>query len=373
MSLPVTSQSRAPSLEEILAEEDFVRSLARSLLRDPNQAEDLVQHGLSESLQRPAPRRLRSYLSRIVRNRAVDLHREETRRSRAEAKAARNNSAPSAAEIAEKIEVREGIAKAVGRLPDAQQISIWLRFFEDKQPREIARIMSVPVSTVHTRIQRGIETLRLELADSYGDWRQACLHLESLVGRQALPPAGPHNPIITMALPLTALLLAIAIPLLWYGLGKNPAADFDFILGDWNMTARTRAIGGAWQDLPPSRSEARRSADGAVIIENWDGETVSGVMIRTYDAEDDLWRILWTNSSIRQGMLQVWEGRFANGVGEFIGGQTMDGPGFAPSENRTKITFSEITADSLHWSLYRSRDDAASWHLVQEREYRRAK
>ncbi|MHC5065325.1 MAG: RNA polymerase sigma factor, partial [Planctomycetota bacterium] len=116
----MTSHSRAPSLDEILAEEDFVRSLARSLLRDPNQAEDLVQHGLTESLARPAPRRLRSYLGRVVRNRAVDLHREETRRSAAEERAARQESAPSAAEIAERIELRERIAKAVMRLPEAQ-------------------------------------------------------------------------------------------------------------------------------------------------------------------------------------------------------------------------------------------------------------
>jgi hypothetical protein len=247
-----------------------------------------------------------------------------------------------------------------------------MRFFEDRKPREIAEALSIPVSTIHTRIQRGIEALRAELADSYGDWRRATLLLESLVGPGQKVPQTPALPISRILLPVTAVLLALSMALTWSQFSRDPATDFDFILGEWDMTSRGRSPTGVWLDQPPSRSSARRSADGESVIESWDSPNGSGVMVRSYDPEDRIWRIFWTNNNRQQGRLQFWEGRFENGVGEFIGGSPMAVAGFEPSDELSKITFSEIEGDFIRWQLYRSRDAGESWRLMQDREYRRA-
>ena len=77
----------AGPLDEVLAEEGFIRSLAKKLAHDDELANDVFQETLLAAMKRPrkptAP--LRSWLARVVHNRVVQTHRHRMRREKHEA------------------------------------------------------------------------------------------------------------------------------------------------------------------------------------------------------------------------------------------------------------------------------------------------
>lgn len=381
------SDSPGTNLDQILAEEDFIRNLASSLLRTADQAEDVVQHTMLQAGRVRDRTRLRPYLARTVRNKVIDHRRQEARIQKSERAAARPESVPSAGEIAERIELRERIARSVLSLPEHYQSTVWMRFFEDRQPREIAAALDVPVATVRTRIRRALEHLRRELQQSYGEsWSTVLLWLhDGSPGDPPPPPpaGGPFSP-----LPW-ALVLGLCGAALWglspdgpvdptatgrstrsVAAAPDPAEGFDFLLGEWEMRPRIREPDGSWFDLPPAISRVRRSADGSSILDTWDSHGEDGVMMRTYDPVDGVWRVFWTSEGQSQGRMQVWEGGFVDGVGRFVGGGLLPGPA-APEGLQTRIVFRPQGPDRIEWSMDRSQDGGVTWESIQEREYRR--
>ncbi len=68
-------------------------------------------------------------------------------------------------------QVRRRLSDAVTKLEEPYRTTIWLRFFEDMPPRDVAAKMKVPVETVRTRTRRALEQLRQQLDEEYGDRR----------------------------------------------------------------------------------------------------------------------------------------------------------------------------------------------------------
>lgn len=66
---------------------------------------------------------------------------------------------------AERAELREMLAAAIGRLPDAQREALVLKEFEGLRYREIAELLDVPIGTVMSRLYAA----RKSLADSLGE------------------------------------------------------------------------------------------------------------------------------------------------------------------------------------------------------------
>jgi RNA polymerase sigma-70 factor (ECF subfamily) len=178
MPEPVAS----PSLEVLLAHEDFVRGLARALVLDASSAEDVAQETWLAAVEHP-PRTAdapRSWLARVARNLANQLRRRETRRARREAGAAKAERLPSADEIVAREEMRRRVLERVLALEEPYRSTVLLRYFEGLPPREIARRMGVPVATVRTRIGRALERLRERLDREYGDRRSWIVALAPL-------------------------------------------------------------------------------------------------------------------------------------------------------------------------------------------------
>lgn len=182
--------SEAVSIEELLAEESFVRRVARSLVgADPATEDDVVQETWRRALE-SAPRdrgRVRGWLAAIVRSVAAGSRREQARRQRREARAARPESLPATDEIVERLLVRRAIVDAVVAMDEPYRTALLLRFYENKPPRDIARDLGVPVATVRTRIHRATVRLRQTLdADrgSSGAW------LPGVAGLLAAPALG---------------------------------------------------------------------------------------------------------------------------------------------------------------------------------------
>lgn len=171
--------------EVLLAHADFVRALARSLVIDEHRAADIAQQTWLAALQHPPAegRPVRSWLAQVVRNFVRKRHRSEKRRLAREEAAARRESLPSPAKIAEVEEVRQRMIAALLDLDEPYRSALLLRFYENIPPREIARRLDLGVEAVKTRLKRGLSQLRKRLdADHLGDRSRWCLALAPLAG-----------------------------------------------------------------------------------------------------------------------------------------------------------------------------------------------
>jgi len=171
-----------PGPEALLEHSAFLHRLARTLVFDAGQAEDVVQEALRVALQRRPRRGLRAFLAGITRNLARQALRGGSRRARRERAAARPEGLPSAADVAERLELERRVVAAVHALEEPYRSTIVHRYFDGRTPTEIARRLDLPVRTVETRLRRGIERLREQLdAAVHGDRRAWSLGLVPVI------------------------------------------------------------------------------------------------------------------------------------------------------------------------------------------------
>ncbi len=170
----------------LLEHGDFVRALARSLVRDAHRADDVAQETFRIALERPPQKNgnLRAWLARVARNVVLLGHRREARRQQREERTARPEAVGATADIVARLDWESRLVHAVRELDEPYRATIVHRFFEQLAPAEIARRMKVPRKTVYTRLQRALEQLRARLDhDMSGDRRAWCAALLLLAKR----------------------------------------------------------------------------------------------------------------------------------------------------------------------------------------------
>jgi len=191
---------------ELLTRLEWITELARTLVFDRGEAEDVAQEAwIAASPQASAP-----WLRRVVRNLAVNRRRGDERRRAREARAARPERTAATVDLVGRAEMQRCVLDAVLRLRDAHREVILLRFWEGRPPREIARALGVPVETARTRLKRATGELRRALDRRFGDRSTWCLALLPLVA------AGKRGGLIAMGGALAmkksqALVLSIAL------------------------------------------------------------------------------------------------------------------------------------------------------------------
>lgn len=174
-------------VQELLTAPDFVRRLARSLVFDQQRVDDVVQEAWLALVQRPPQARgavvswFRSTLHHLAGNRT----RDEARRRRRELAVARPEALPSTAEVLAREEQRREVVAAVLALPEPYRGIVLARFFDELEPREIARVRGMPAATVRSQLHRALEMLRQQLDERHGS-RQAW-------GLSLLPLAKPGH------------------------------------------------------------------------------------------------------------------------------------------------------------------------------------
>ena len=147
-----------------------LRRFARTLARDPHDADDLVQIAVERALVRSGQLRedgrLSSWMFGILRNAWIDETRTRGRRNQlfAPEEAGENVGDASSASHAEALSVQDAMA----RLPDEQRMAVGLVLVEGLSYKEAAEIMGVPVGTLTSRLARGREALQGMLADTTG-------------------------------------------------------------------------------------------------------------------------------------------------------------------------------------------------------------
>ena len=147
-----------------------LRRFARSLARNPQDADDLVQitaeRALAHAGQLRPDHSVAGWLFGILRNAWIDEGRSRRRRE----------SPLEPMELAESIGDPAGggdhdflcLQNALARLPEEQRLAVALVLVEGFSYKEAASIMGVPVGTLTSRLARGREALQSMLSETSG-------------------------------------------------------------------------------------------------------------------------------------------------------------------------------------------------------------
>jgi hypothetical protein len=135
------------------------------------------------------------------------------------------------------------------------------------------------------------------------------------------------------------------------------ARQFDFWLGEWDLTWPTDQVGGESGNPGTGTNRIERLFGDCVIEENFatsDGSFL-GRSHSVYDPRFGVWRQTWVDSS----------GGYISLSGEFDG-DTMTlttQPIVSDGETRVnRMIFADMSEDSLEWVWQVSRDDGATWN-----------
>jgi len=118
--------------EALLAQVEWVRRLARTLVTGDERAADVAQETWLAALQRPPAheRNLRGWLTSVARNAARKLVRSESRRQRHETEsAAGSGEIPSAAAMVERAELQWRVVVVVFALDEPIRSTLFWRYF----------------------------------------------------------------------------------------------------------------------------------------------------------------------------------------------------------------------------------------------------
>ena len=147
-----------------------LRRFARSVARQREDADDLVQTALERALkhldQWQPGTRLDSWMFRIMKNAWIDEVRARARHAEVLAPEEAGESvgvSQAPAQIA-----RLSIAAAMARLPDDQRLAIGLVLVEGLPYKEAALALEIPIGTLTSRLARGREALQAALGGPGG-------------------------------------------------------------------------------------------------------------------------------------------------------------------------------------------------------------
>lgn len=152
----------------ILAEIPRLRRYARSLMRDADRADDLVQDSLERAFVRLGnwqtgenPRR---WLFTIMHNIFIDTVRKDRRRGETVNHSELETSQSQGADQHDKLVVRD-VLEALQRIDPDRRAALMLVAVEGFSYAEAADILEVPAGTLMSRIARGRAELRRVLDD----------------------------------------------------------------------------------------------------------------------------------------------------------------------------------------------------------------
>lgn len=148
---------------DVLTQLSSLRRYARSLVRHPDDAEDLVHDALVRAYERKATFRtggnLRNWLLSIVHNTHIDRLRRAKSLDRRHDDAAYLIDTVEQADPHHSIRLKQ-LREAFHALPDEQRDALHLVAIEGLSYQEAATALSIPVGTLMSRISRAREKLR---------------------------------------------------------------------------------------------------------------------------------------------------------------------------------------------------------------------
>ena len=153
--------SRAVELfrDEIIELLPRLRRFARTITRNPHDADDLVQVTVERALlkfgQWKEEARLESWMFGIMRNAWIDEVRARVRRDRVFAPAEAGENVGTSTSDQDAI----ALQSAMAQLPEEQRMAIGLVLVEGLSYKEAAEVLDVPIGTLTSRLARGRDAL----------------------------------------------------------------------------------------------------------------------------------------------------------------------------------------------------------------------
>lgn len=167
--------SAATNSEGVLLEElGWLRTLARRLMADPNDAEDVVQEAWLKTREVlahfPSRNRLRAWLAGFAYRMARDTVRARRRRERREEVAALS-ARQDAEDGVERLAALESLLHTVRMLDEPLRAVVLLRYLDGHSTAEIAAALGISEDLVRKRLTRGRAALRraLGVPDAAGE------------------------------------------------------------------------------------------------------------------------------------------------------------------------------------------------------------
>jgi RNA polymerase sigma-70 factor, ECF subfamily len=168
---------QSSALTELLSFEDIVSqhqgmvfSLACHFLRDRSLAEELAQEvflSLHQNLHTiKSPEHLTFWLRKVTSHRCID----QSRRQKVRPTVSLEDVAEPATSAAENdLFLSEMLRRVVDTLPEKARMVVILRYQEDLDPSEIARVLEMPLNTVKSHLRRSLSVLRDKLSRTLGE------------------------------------------------------------------------------------------------------------------------------------------------------------------------------------------------------------
>ncbi|HEV8113762.1 MAG TPA: sigma-70 family RNA polymerase sigma factor [Planctomycetota bacterium] len=232
----MTTESFPIRAESLLQHREFVRALARSLVRDEHSAQDVVQETWLEALRHP-PRNaaaLSGWLARVVRSRAQNVARGESRRVVRERSVAREELDESDEKLHERVAMQHKVVEAVLALKEPYKTVVLLHYYEGLSPSQIAARRNTPAGSVRAQLSRAHDLLRERLDAEFGGSRAAWS-----VGLAALARGRTGMALAAKVAALAAFAAAVAVPVvLWV---SKPARELSLSLAVLEPSAATPA------------------------------------------------------------------------------------------------------------------------------------
>ena len=167
-TLTDTPGSRDEALSRLVeAQRERLVGIARRVLQDPQEAEDVVQEALTRLLACELdPAAPAAWLTAVTYRLALDHQRRRARRATTGALDAATDPGAGVSEQAATQELAAAAAAALERLPEPYRSALRLRCCEGLPFTEIAARLAAPERTTRTWVGRGLERLRAALGRS---------------------------------------------------------------------------------------------------------------------------------------------------------------------------------------------------------------
>ena len=156
--------------EIVRQHQGMVFSLACYFLRDRWLAEELAQEvflNLHQNLSAiKSPAHLTFWLRKVTSHRCID----QARRQKVRPQVSLDDVPEPVAETSEgDFMLSDMLRRVVDTLPEKARMVVVLRYQEDLEPAEIARVLDMPVNTVKSHLRRSLALLRDKLSRSLGE------------------------------------------------------------------------------------------------------------------------------------------------------------------------------------------------------------
>jgi RNA polymerase sigma-70 factor (ECF subfamily) len=183
--VPSTEPLSAAATEQLLAHTEWLRRVARALTTNAEDADDVVQQTWLAAIERPPAHagNLRGWLATLARNLVRSRRRSRERETARTRALSPPSPAPTPTESVARAELQQAVLDAVLALDEPYRATLVQRYCDELSADEIARRSGVPVETVRTRIKRGLDQVRANVARKLGGEReQLAVLLAPLIG-----------------------------------------------------------------------------------------------------------------------------------------------------------------------------------------------